>query len=37
MLLYLFAGIVLGTVFHQFWHDLYFKALVKVKGFLDSR
>lgn len=33
----LILGIVIGAVFHKFWHELYFKALVKVRGWLDGR
>lgn len=36
MILYLLLGIVLGAVFHQFWHDLYFKLLVKARTWLDG-
>lgn len=36
-MLSLVIGIVIGAVFHKFWHDLYFKTLVKVKSWLDGR
>lgn len=37
MLLTFFIGIVIGAVFHGFWRDLYFKALLQLRRLLNSR
>ncbi|WP_144392594.1 hypothetical protein [Pleionea sediminis] len=36
-MLYLVIGIVLGAAFHEFWHDLFYKAKKKVSDWTADK